>query len=210
MCGTRFSNIHDRPALFEITSKRTRGSAPARAPSAIASAAAAMWTPARSWLTIFTVEPIPGVATMTMQRSASAAASAALAAARPPALARRRTASARTSKPSTSNPAWTRRAAMPVPIAPSPMKPMRETGGAMALPIYHTGDTRATRTAPPDDPRPLVSGAGGSADGPQGYRPPRRWRYNAGRISPDPEGEERPDERPPAVDARLVRAHARG
>ena len=36
------------------------GSAPALMPSAMASAAAAMCTPASSWLTIFTFEPVPG------------------------------------------------------------------------------------------------------------------------------------------------------
>mmetsp|Transcript_10481 Transcript_10481/g.29814 ORF Transcript_10481/g.29814 Transcript_10481/m.29814 type:complete len:224 (+) Transcript_10481:2693-3364(+) len=43
-----------------MTSKSCRVSRPARAPSAIASAAAAMCTPARSWFTIFTLLPAPG------------------------------------------------------------------------------------------------------------------------------------------------------
>ena len=59
MCGTRFWNIQLMPAEWQITSYSVRGSAPARMPSAIASHAAAMCTPARCWLTIFTVEPMP-------------------------------------------------------------------------------------------------------------------------------------------------------
>ena len=59
MCGTRFSNIHELPALWVITSNRACGSTPSRSPKAIASAAAAMCTPASSWLTIFTFEPRP-------------------------------------------------------------------------------------------------------------------------------------------------------
>ena len=43
-----------------MTSNSTSGSAPALIPSAIASAAAAMCTPASSWLIILTVEPWPG------------------------------------------------------------------------------------------------------------------------------------------------------
>jgi 3-hydroxyisobutyrate dehydrogenase len=60
ICGTRLVNIHELPALFEITSNSVRASAPARTPSAMASLAAAMWTPARCWLIILTVEPMPG------------------------------------------------------------------------------------------------------------------------------------------------------
>ena len=59
MCGTRFRHIQELPAEDEITSNSVRGSAPARMPSASASAAVAMCTPARSWFTIFTVLPIP-------------------------------------------------------------------------------------------------------------------------------------------------------
>mmetsp|Transcript_29381 Transcript_29381/g.75425 ORF Transcript_29381/g.75425 Transcript_29381/m.75425 type:complete len:285 (+) Transcript_29381:197-1051(+) len=60
ICGTRFTNIQLEPAAEEMTSNSCRVSRPARAPSAIASAAAAMCTPARSWLTIFTLLPAPG------------------------------------------------------------------------------------------------------------------------------------------------------
>ncbi len=48
MCGTRFCHIHELPAEALITSNSVRGSAPARMPSASASAAAAICTPARS------------------------------------------------------------------------------------------------------------------------------------------------------------------
>ena len=47
MCGTRLPNIQELPALLEMTSNRVAGSAPARVPRAMASQAAAMWTPAR-------------------------------------------------------------------------------------------------------------------------------------------------------------------
>ena len=60
MCGTRLLNIQELPALLEITSKSVCGSAPQAAPSAMASPAAARCTPARCWLIIFTVEPMPG------------------------------------------------------------------------------------------------------------------------------------------------------
>ncbi len=61
MCGARFWNIHELPAEPDITSYTTCGSQPARIPSAIASAIAAMCTPARSWLTILIREPWPGL-----------------------------------------------------------------------------------------------------------------------------------------------------
>ena len=46
----RFSNIQLLPALWVMTSYSASGSTPSRMPSAIASAAAAMCTPASSWL----------------------------------------------------------------------------------------------------------------------------------------------------------------
>jgi hypothetical protein len=55
----RFCHIQEEPAEEEMTSNSVRGSAPARMPSAIASAATAICTPARSWLTILTVLPTP-------------------------------------------------------------------------------------------------------------------------------------------------------
>ena len=55
----RFSNIQLLPALWVMTSKILSGATPARIPSAMASAAAAMCTPASSWFTIFTVLPAP-------------------------------------------------------------------------------------------------------------------------------------------------------
>ena len=53
------SESREAPALLQITSYTTCGSAPAWMQSAIASAAAAMCTPARSWFTIFTFDPWP-------------------------------------------------------------------------------------------------------------------------------------------------------
>ena len=55
----RFSNIQLLPALCVMTSYSAAGSTPSRRPSAIASAAAAMCTPASSWLMIFTLLPLP-------------------------------------------------------------------------------------------------------------------------------------------------------
>ena len=59
ICGTRLLNIQDAPAELEITSNRSAGATPARMPSAIASAAAAICTPASNWLMVLTVEPGP-------------------------------------------------------------------------------------------------------------------------------------------------------
>ena len=56
----RFSNIQLLPALWVMTSYSAAGSTPSRRPSAMASAAAAMCTPASSWLMIFTLLPAPG------------------------------------------------------------------------------------------------------------------------------------------------------
>ena len=57
----RFSNIQLLPALCVITSYSAAGSTPSRRPSAIASAAAAMCTPASSWLMILTLLPAPAL-----------------------------------------------------------------------------------------------------------------------------------------------------
>ena len=73
MCGTRSVNIQLLPALVEITSNRVAGSAPARVPSAMASQAEAICTPARSWFTILTLEPMPGRSPRRKTRPATAA-----------------------------------------------------------------------------------------------------------------------------------------
>src|SRR3978361_2116888 len=59
ICGTRFCHIQELPADSEITLYSVSGSAPARMPSASASAAVAMCTPASNWFTILTVLPTP-------------------------------------------------------------------------------------------------------------------------------------------------------
>ena len=56
-----YAHEHHHPAttMHQPALQVRRDPAPALMPSAMASQAAAMWTPARCWLTIFTVEPTP-------------------------------------------------------------------------------------------------------------------------------------------------------
>mmetsp|Transcript_13074 Transcript_13074/g.30993 ORF Transcript_13074/g.30993 Transcript_13074/m.30993 type:complete len:336 (+) Transcript_13074:2240-3247(+) len=87
ICGTRLQNIQLEPAACEMISYSCRVSRPICAPSAIASAAAAMWTPARSWLTILMLLPAPGPPSMRKSLPGGAAVrapSTAEALARPP------------------------------------------------------------------------------------------------------------------------------
>ena len=60
MCGTRFWNIQELPAALVTTSKTVSAGMPDLMPSATASAATAICTPASSWWTTFMVAPRPG------------------------------------------------------------------------------------------------------------------------------------------------------
>src|SRR5256885_2119276 len=109
MCGTRFENIQELPALFEITSNRVRGSAPTRVLAVRGMSGTRRWRGGGQRLGRFLPNSPVGagavLTTITNSTAAPEAASAGLAAPRPPAAAKAVTASLRTSVPATSNPA---------------------------------------------------------------------------------------------------------